>query len=151
MCLQRIKRNLYWKMKFLRQAAYIRYVIAKLSKCVQAAHWPPQIPFYRRLSEYWKAPGTSFQATFFIEFFDKKFCFVILHKLDKVHYQTVFTSVFTFRVSCLGIWWRHDIWILEKLKFDYLKNEKSFRREIKKFFLVSQMLSFRHTKQASKM
>ena len=36
------------------------------------------------------------------------------------------------------------------LKFDYFKNEKSFRSEIKAFFLVSQVLSFRHTKQTSK-
>ena len=55
-----------------------------------------------------------------------------------------------FRVSCLGIWWRHDIWISENLKFDYLKNEKSFRSEIKTFLLVSQVLSFRHKKQTSK-
>ena len=39
-----------------------------------------------------KGPGTSFQATFFTEFFDKKFCFIILHKLAKYHYSTVFTS-----------------------------------------------------------
>ena len=39
-----------------------------------------------------------------------------------------------FPVSCLGIWWRHDIWISEKLKFDYLKNEKSFRSEVKNIF-----------------
>ena len=36
------------------------------------------------------------------------------------------------RVSCSR--WRHDIWILEKLKFDYLKNEKSFRSEIRNIF-----------------
>ena len=47
-----------------------------------------------------------------------------------------------FHVSCLGIWWRHDIWISEKLKSDYLKNKKSFR--------VLKALSFRHTKQTSK-
>ena len=47
------------------------------------------------------------------------------------------------RVSCLGIWWRHDIWISKTLKVDYLKNEKVF-------FLISQVLSFRHTKQTSK-
>ena len=35
-------------------------------------------------------------------------------------------------------------------KFDYLKNEKRFRSEIKAFFLLSQVLSFRHTKQTSK-
>ena len=33
------------------------------------------------------------------------------------------------------ITWRHDIWISEKLKFDYLKNEKSFQSEIKNIFL----------------
>ena len=37
-------------------------------------------------------PGTSFQATSFIEFFDKKCYFVILYKLAKFHYQTVLTS-----------------------------------------------------------
>ena len=36
------------------------------------------------------------------------------------------------------------------LKVDYLKNEKSFRSEIKSIFIVSQVLSFRHTKQTSK-
>ena len=36
------------------------------------------------------------------------------------------------------------------LKVDYLKNEKSFRSEIKNIFLVSQELSFRHTTQTSK-
>ena len=41
-----------------------------------------------------------------------------------------------FCVSCLCIWWRHDIWITEKLKFDYLRNEKSFWSEIKNFSLL---------------
>ena len=53
-----------------------------------------------------------------------------------------------FSVSCLDIWWRHDIWIFEKSKFDYLKNEKSFRKEIKN--LVLQVLSFKLKKQTSK-
>ena len=39
-----------------------------------------------------------------------------------------------FPVSCLGIWWCHAIWIPEKIKFDYLKNEKSFSSEIKNIF-----------------
>ena len=34
-CLQRVKRNFYWKMKFLKQATYIIYETAKLSKFVQ--------------------------------------------------------------------------------------------------------------------
>ena len=57
------------------------------------------------------------------------------HKLAKFHFQAVFASQVIqwnlFRVSCLGIWWRHDTWISENLKFDYLKNEKSFQSEIK--------------------
>ena len=36
------------------------------------------------------------------------------------------------------------------MKFNCLKNEKGFWSEIKTFFLASQILSFRHTKQTSK-
>ena len=61
---------------------------------------------------------TCFQATFFAEFFDKNYSFIILYKPAKFHYQTINM----FHVS--GIWWRHDIWILENLKFDYVKSEK---------------------------
>ena len=42
-----------------------------------------------------------------------------------------------------------DVVTSEKLKSDYLKNERSFRSE-KTFFLVSKVLPFRHTKQTSK-
>ena len=74
--------------------------------------------------------------------------------MAKFHYQTVFISQViqqnVFRVSCVGIWWRHDIRIPEKLKFDYLEKEKSFQSEIKTFFLVFKMLFFRHAKQTSK-
>ena len=35
LCLQRMKHNFYWGMKFLKQATYIRYVIENLSKFVQ--------------------------------------------------------------------------------------------------------------------
>ena len=31
-----------------------------------------QIPFYRGFFENYKGPRTNFQATFFVEFFDKK-------------------------------------------------------------------------------
>ena len=34
-CLKRSKRNLYWKMKFLKQATYVRFVTAKLSKFIK--------------------------------------------------------------------------------------------------------------------
>ena len=50
--------------------------------------------FYRGFFDNQKGSGTIFQATFFVEFFDKKDYFVILHKLAKFHYQTAFTSQF---------------------------------------------------------
>ena len=50
----------------------------------------------------------------------------------------------------LGYLRRHDIWISEKLKFDYIKNKKSFQSKMKTFILVSQVLSLRLTKQISK-
>ena len=51
----------------------------------------PQIPFYNGYFENQKGHGTSFQVIFFIGFFNKRFYFVILHKLAKFYYQTVFT------------------------------------------------------------
>ena len=85
---------------FLKQATYIRYV-AKLSKFVQISMLTSAE--YRRIFENQKGLGTSFQATFLIDFFDKKIHFVILHKLAKFHYQIVFTSQvikqYVFRVS----------------------------------------------------
>ena len=69
-----------------------------------------------------------FRPYFPNNFLIKKFPIAILHKLAKFHYQTVFP------VSFLGIWWCHDIWISEKLKFDYLKKEKRFQSEIKNIF-----------------
>ena len=51
LCLQIIKHNLYWKMKLLRQATYIRYVLTKLSNLSKSAHRSPQIPFYRGFLE----------------------------------------------------------------------------------------------------
>ena len=55
-----------------------------------------------------------------------------------------------FRVSCLDIWWRHDIWISKMLKVDYLKNEKSFRSGIKSIFPCFASALFWHTKQTIK-
>ena len=34
LCLQRMKYDFYWQMKFLKQATYIKYAIANLSKFV---------------------------------------------------------------------------------------------------------------------
>ena len=49
-----------------------------------------QIPFYRGYFNSQKGSGTSFQATFFAEFFDKNLSFVISEKLAKFYYQTVY-------------------------------------------------------------
>ena len=54
-----------------------------------------------------------------------------------------------FGISCLDIWWRHNIWISKKLKFPYLRNERSFSNE-KPFALVSHVPSLKLTKQTSK-
>ena len=109
LCLQGINHNLYWKIKFLNKSTYIRSVISNLSILAQIS----MIPFYRGFFENYKGPGTIFLATIFTVFFDKNVHFVMLLKLAKFHYQTVFTSQViqwdVFRVSCLGIWWRHDI------------------------------------------
>ena len=78
----------------------------------------------------------------------------MLNKVAKFHYQTLFTSQIIqqngFRVSCWSIWWRLNISISQNITFDYLKNEKSFRGEIKNILLVSRVLSFRHKRQTCK-
>ena len=48
--------------------------------------------FLQRILWKLKGPETSFQATFFIEFYDKKSYLVILHKLAIFHYQAVSAS-----------------------------------------------------------
>ena len=101
LCLQRIKDNLYWNMKFFKQATYIRYVLIKLSKFVQTAHWPPQIPFYRWFLENWKVYELVSRPHFSLEFFDKKNYFVILLKLAKCHYQSVVKCVSYFMLRHL--------------------------------------------------
>ena len=104
----------------------------------KSAHWPPQISFYRRFPENLKGPGTNFQVTFFIEFFGKKSfyfssysvkcvsCFMIRHLMTSWHLNT----------------WKVKIWLSQEWKE---LSKWSFL-----FFQVSQVLSFRHTKQTSK-
>ena len=91
MYLQRIKQNLYWKMKFLKQATYIRHVIAKLSKFVLISMQTSPDSLLERILCKLKGSGTSFQAIFFTSSFNKNFSIAILHKLAELHYQIVFT------------------------------------------------------------
>ena len=51
----------------------------------------PQNPSYREFFENQKGPRTILGQIFHI-IFDKKIYFVILYKLAKFHYETVFTS-----------------------------------------------------------
>ena len=75
------------------EAIYLYQICnSKAIELVQISMLTSSDSFYRGFFENYKGPGTSFQATIFIEFFDKKFYFVILHELAKFHYQTVFTS-----------------------------------------------------------
>ena len=48
----------------------------------------------------WKL--TSFQATFFMGFFNKIFSLVMLHKLAKFRYQPVFTSQVSYSQKCIS-------------------------------------------------
>ena len=58
-------------MKFLKQAAYIRYVIANLSKFVQISMLTSTESFLQDSLKIKKGLEPSSQATFFVEFFDK--------------------------------------------------------------------------------
>ena len=49
-------------------------------------------PFYRGFSTNKEGPGTSFQAIFFIEKFNKIFSLEVLHKVAEFHHHTVFNS-----------------------------------------------------------
>ena len=75
-------------MTFLKQTDYIVYALAKLSKYVKIACRLPKFPFCRGFFTNKQSLRTSFVAALF----EKKICFVILHKLAKSHYQNVFTS-----------------------------------------------------------
>ena len=76
-------------MKLLEQPTDIRYVLAKPLKCIQIRTQRILIKdFYKGLFEMLKGLGTSFQTTFFIS----ECSLVMLRKLCKFHYQTVFTS-----------------------------------------------------------
>ena len=106
-----------------------------LSKLVNR---PPQIPFYRKFLKTKKGLELVSRPYFLHNVLMKNFPFVMLHKLAKFHHQTVFISqVIQWNVFCaswLDIWWRHDIWMSENLKANYLKYKKSFQSEIKNIF-----------------
>ena len=101
-CLQRVKRNFYWKMKFLKQATYIRYETAKLSKFVQNSMVTSTESFLAEDSlKTIKGLELVFRPYFSYNFLTRKIYFLILHTLAKFHYQTVyFPSYSIICVSC---------------------------------------------------
>ena len=105
-CLQRIKRNFYWKNFFLKQATYISYVTAKLSKFIQNQHVDLLRIIFTKDFLKIKKGVELVSRPHFSQNFDKKFNFVILHKLVKFLQQIVFTyqviQYYVFCVSCLG-------------------------------------------------
>ena len=68
------------------------WYLAKLSKFVQISMLTSTEPFLQRHSLKIKKGLELVPVHIFKRLFDKKFHFVILHKLSKFHYQTVFTS-----------------------------------------------------------
>ena len=79
-------------MKLLKQATYIRYVLAKLSKFVQISTRPPHIFFTENSLKIKKGLELVSKPYFSHKYFVKNFSLVMLHKLVKFHHQTVFTS-----------------------------------------------------------
>ena len=102
-------------MKFLKQATFIRYILAKLSKFVQIS-------------------TLTFSSQYF---FDKNFYFVISNKLAKFYYQTdYFPSCSVKFVSCFMLrhlmmpWhlniWKIKVWLSQKRKEVSKWNKKHF-------------------------
>ena len=129
--MQRIKGNLYWKMKFFKRATYIRYVIAKLLKYVQISHADHlRFLFTEDSLKIRKGLELVSRSHFYYNFLIKFFWPNFITKLCLLPNLSVkYASCFS-----LGIWWRHNIWIFKQLKFDFAKKENSFRSEIKNTF-----------------
>ena len=60
-------------MKFFKQACYIGYTVPELSKMSKLACKLPQNPFYGGFFKNKQGFGTSFQAIFYVKYFDNSF------------------------------------------------------------------------------
>ena len=67
-------------------------LLAKQSKFVQISTLTSSDSFLQGIPWKLNRAWNYFPGHIFLEFFDKRFFFVILHKLAKLHFQTVFTS-----------------------------------------------------------
>ena len=144
LCLQRMKQNFYWKVKFLKQASYVRYVIAKLLRFVQISMQTYSEFFLQRI--LWKLKRNKLLGNFFINL-------VTLHKLAKFHYQTVyFRSYSIICVSCfmlrhLMTSWHFNIW---KVKIWLSQKQIELSKWNKKHFSLFQECSLLDKKQTGK-
>ena len=135
-------------MKFLKQSTYIRYVIAaKLSQLVQISMLVSSDSFSQRILWKWKR--------FWNYKKNKNIYFVMLHKLAQTSLPdcVYFPS---YSIKCVS-WFMHmhlmTSWHLNIRNFKILLSQE--QKELSKwnkttFSFVSQMLSFRCTKQTRK-
>ena len=74
-------------MKIWKQATYIKYVLANPSKHLDLFKF-----LFIEDSLKIKEDLKVVSRLHFLKSFWQKYCFVVLHELDKFHYQTAFTS-----------------------------------------------------------
>ena len=78
-----MKHNLYWKLKFLKHADSIGYVIAKLSKYATISMHNSSDFSLQRIFLKIKGPGTRFQAKLYVEFIYEKSFFCNITETSK--------------------------------------------------------------------
>ena len=137
----------------MKEAVYIRYVIVKLSEFIQintqtSSDYFLQIIF-SKLTRTWNYfPGLIFRIIFDKNFF---FCNITnwpnfitgLSSLPKLYSEICFV----FDTSALMTSWHSNIWKDKNLIIS--RTKQAFKVKQKIFFLLSQVLSFRLTKQTS--
>ena len=129
-----------WEVKFLTQTDYTGSVIAELSKCVKISMQISPVSFYRGIFKNKKRPETIFQATPFVEFFDK--IFLLSYYTNWPSFITglcLLSKLFSKIYSSFHAFAFDDVMKFKILKFKNFsnKNEKSFWSEMKKIILHS--------------
>ena len=138
LCLQRIKLNLYWKMKFLKQATYMRYVLAKLSKFVQISTLTSPDFFSEESLKIKKGlelvSRPNFSESFLIKNFLLEYCINWPNFITRLFFY--FSSYLVNCVLCFMLrylmtsWhlntWKVKIWLSQELKEISKWNKKDF-------------------------
>ena len=120
-------------MKFLKQATYIRYVIAKLLKFFHISMQTFLDSFLQRIRWKSRRPWSYFLIkTFLLWYYINRPNFIT--RLPDCVYLPNYSLNCVLCFMLRHLMTSRDIWIAEILKFDYLKNEKKFQSEIKNIF-----------------